>query len=73
MPQTFMRSFVVVVESPQPSHLTHLAQRFEQIGIQELVSERAIEALGEAILLRFALLDANDLDTVLFAPVSEGA
>ena len=41
MPQTFMRSFVVVVQSPQPSHLANLAQGLKQISIQELIAEGA--------------------------------
>ena len=60
-----MWSFVVVVESPQPSHLAHLAQRLEQIGVQKLVPERAIEALGKSVLLWLALLDVDELDTLL--------
>ena len=73
MTQTLMGSLVVVIESPQPSHLAHLAQRLEQIGVQELVSERAIEALSKSVLLWLSLLDVDEPDTVLFAPVSEGA
>ena len=51
MPQTFMRSFVVVVERQQPSHLAHLAPRLEQIGVQELVAERSAEAFRKSVKL----------------------
>ena len=72
MPQTFLRSFVVVVESPQPSHLAHLAQGLEQIGVQELIAELAVEALGKSVLLRLSFLYVDHLDAMLFAPTSEG-
>jgi len=73
MPQTFMRSFVVVVQSPQPSHLAHLAQGLEQIGVQELITERAVEAFCKSVLLWLAFLYVDHLDTVLLAPVSKCA
>ena len=68
-----MRSFVVVVEPPQPSHLANLAQRLEQIGVQKLVAERTVKAFRKTVLLWLSLLDVDDLDTLLFAPVSKGA
>ena len=73
MSQTFMGSFIVVVESPQPSHLTYLAQGLKQIGIQELIPERAIETLRKSVLLWLAFLYVDHLDTMLLAPVSKGA
>jgi len=68
-----MRSFVVVVQSPQPSHLAHLAQGLEQIGVQELITERAVEAFCKSVLLKLAFLYVDHLDTVLLAPASKYA
>ena len=58
MPQTFMRSLVVLVESTKPSNLVHLTQGLEQIGVQELIAERAVEALCKSVTLRLAFLCA---------------
>ena len=59
-----MGSFIVVVESPQPSHLTYLAQGLKQIGIQELIPERAIETLRKSVLLWLAFLYVDHLDAI---------
>jgi len=67
-----MRSFVVVVQSPQTSHLVHLAQGLEQIGVQELVTERAVEAFSKSVLLWLAYLYVDHLDAMLLAPVGKG-
>ena len=73
MLQTFMRSFVVVVQPPQPSHLANVAQRLEEVSVQELVAERAVEALRKAVLHWLTLLNVDDLNAVSLKPVSEGA
>ena len=72
MPQTFMRPFIVVVESPRLGHLANLDQGLKQVGVQELVTERTIEAFSKSVLLRLALLDINYLDAMLLAPVGKG-
>ena len=68
-----MRSFVVVIEPPQLSHLANPAQRLEQISVHELVTVRAIEAHRKSDLLRLASLDINHIDAMGLAPVSDGA
>ena len=68
-----MRSFVVVVQSPQPSHLANLAQGLKQISIQELIAEGAVEAFCKSVLLWLTFLYIDHLDTMLLAPVSKCA
>ena len=57
--QTFMRSLVVVIQPPDPSHSAYLAQAVEQIGIQELSSHSTVKAFSKAVLLRLAFLDVG--------------
>ena len=66
-----MRPFIFEIESPQPDYLANLAQRLEQMDVQELVTERTVEAFSKSVLLRFALVDINHFDAILLASVGK--
>ena len=66
-----MGSFFVIIQSPNPGHFSYLADALKQIRIEELSTERAVEAFNEAVLLWFAWLDINQFDIVCVAPIRQ--
>src|ERR1700761_1965872 len=61
-------SLGVVVDSPCFDDLTRLRKVAEQMLVETLVAQAAIEALDEAVLGRFARHDVVPFDATLFLP-----
>ena len=55
-----MGSFLVVLEQPPVGGLAHVFQPDEQMLVQQLVAQRAIEPLDVGVLVRLARLDVLD-------------
>ena len=60
---------MVVSVSPIFSHLAPLIERGENVAIQHLGSESAVEAFDIGVLCWLSWLDVNQLDTVLLCPL----
>ena len=67
-----MRSSLIVLDHPSLSHLPDIGQALEQVQVQRLSSEAAVESLNEGVLGRLAGLDVVDADIVRLAPAGEG-
>ena len=64
-------SMIVVVVHPLLSHSTNLLEILEQIRIQNVPPETAIEPLYVCILSRLSRLDELECDTLLFTPQTQ--
>lgn len=67
--QAVMGAEVVVVLQPTLGYLPDLVQRVEQVRIQHMLPEGAVEALNEGILRRLARLDVDELNALHPAPL----
>ena len=67
-----MRSVGVVVDPPCFDDLAGLVQVGEQMLVEALVPQSAVEALDEAILHRLARCDVVPFDAVLLLPSKDG-
>ena len=67
-----MRSVGVVVDPPCFDDLAHLVEVGEQVLVEALVAQPAVEALHEAILHRFTRRDVVPFDLVLLLPGQDG-
>ena len=63
-----MRSVGVVVDPPCFDDLTRLVEVVEQVLVEALVAQPAVEALHEAILHRFARCDVVPFDAAFLLP-----
>ncbi|SHF09421.1 hypothetical protein SAMN02745781_01448 [Vibrio gazogenes DSM 21264] len=68
-----MGSFFVIIQSPEPGHISYLADAFKQIRIKELSAKRAIEAFNKTILLGLAKLDIYQLNMMSLAPIRQSS
>ena len=66
-----MRSDLVIASDPLRGHLANLAERFEHIAVEHLLSIRSIEAFHVAVLHRAAGLDEPSFDAVTPRPLFE--
>ena len=66
-----MGPVVVVLPAPLTDELTQLRQTAEQIEIEHVVSEPAIEAFDKRVLVGLPWLDVVDENTVGLAPGQE--
>ena len=57
-----MRAMVIVVVAPCRNQMAGMAQRREQVLVQALIPQTAVEALHEAVLRRFAGRDVMPFD-----------
>jgi hypothetical protein len=62
----------VVGREPGVGDLTHLLERVEEVRVENLFAERAIEALDEGVLIRLAGLDVAIAIRCAPAPLDEG-
>ena len=67
-----VRSVGVVVDPPFFDDLARLLEVGEQMFVEALVAQSAVEALDEAILHRFARRDVVPFDTALVLPGQDG-
>ena len=63
-----MRSDVVVVVTPEGQLSSRVIQAVEPFLIQQLISQTAVEALDEGVLLRLSWVDVVPFDIVLIRP-----
>jgi hypothetical protein len=66
-----MGPLMVVAVAPVLGHAAHLVQAGEDVAVQHLGAEGAIEALNVGILGRLAGLDVQQLDAVLLSPLPQ--
>jgi hypothetical protein len=66
-----MWSLFVVIAPPGFQDGTGVRQRFEQRLVQQLVAQAAVEALDEAVLLRFAGRDVVPADAGRIRPAQD--
>ena len=66
-----MWPMIVVVVHPLLSHGANLLEVLEQIRIENVPSETAIEPLYVCILSRLSRLDELEYDALLFTPQSQ--
>ena len=52
-----MRPVLIVIDSPRFNLLSGIVERHEDIGVQTLISKRAVETLNKRILNRLPRLD----------------
>lgn len=62
---------LVVASDPLRGHLANLAERFEHVAVQHLLSIRSIQAFNVAVLHRPPRLDEAALDAVTPSPLLE--
>ena len=67
-----MRARGVVVDAPSLDDAARLREPGEHMLVQTLVPQLAVEALHEAVLLRFAGRDVVPLDAVVLGPLEHG-
>ena len=67
-----VRSVGVVVDPPFFDDLARLVEVGEQVLVEALVAQSAVEALDEPILHRFAGCDVVPLDATLLLPRQDG-
>lgn len=67
-----MQSVGVVVDPPFFDDLARLFEVGEQVLVEALVAQAAVEALDEAILHRFARRNVVPFDTTLLLPRQDG-
>ena len=67
-----MRSVGVVVDPPFFDELARLVEVGEQMFVEALVAQAAVEALDEAILHGFAWRDVVPFDTAVLLPGQDG-
>jgi hypothetical protein len=58
-----------VIASPEDELATGVIQRIEDLFVQWLNTQTAVERLDEAILLRFTLIDIMPIDVVIARPL----
>lgn len=63
-----VRTDSIVFFDPEFNNLTHLLQRIEQIGIQNVFTKRAVETLDVGILRGLAGLDVSQFHHMLPSP-----
>lgn len=66
-----MRSDVIVIVSPERQFAAGIIEGVEDLLIQQLVSQAAVEALDEAILLRLAGIDVMPINVVIAGPFQD--
>lgn len=66
-----MGALLVVSSHPAVDQVLHFRDGFEEMGIQNLRPESAVETLDKGILSWFPWLDVMELDVVKVAPSSE--
>src|SRR6266849_1526326 len=62
----------VVGREPGVGDLLHLVEGVEEVGVEDLLTKRAIQSLDEGILIRLPGLDVADADTLRPTPVPAG-
>ena len=67
-----MRAMVIVIVTPSRDQLSGVAQVVEQVLVQALVPEAAIEAFHKAVLHGLAWRDVVPLDLPVFLPFQNG-
>ena len=68
-----MRALLVVALAPVIDDDARLQQRLEDLAVEDLVAQGPVEPLHERVLLRAALLDEGDRDSLLGQPVDQRA
>jgi len=63
---------VVVLPSPSVGQALGLNHRSEQLDVEELVSESAVQGLSKAVLPRGAWLDVSGCGPAAFKPAPQG-
>jgi sorbitol-specific phosphotransferase system component IIBC len=71
MTERLMRPPLVVSNKPVMADLSNLVEVIEQVGIQDLVAEAAVEPLEVSVVGWFAGLNVAQLNTMLMAPAYE--
>lgn len=66
-----MGSALVVVDEPRVSELLRLVRGVKEVGVQDFLAIRAVEAFHEGVLHRLARLDVLQPDAALGAPFGE--
>ena len=67
-----MRSDVVVVVSPQCQFSAGIIQAVEHLFVQAFITQAAIEAFDERVLLRLSRIDVMPLHFVVVRPFQDG-
>jgi hypothetical protein len=66
-----MRPAFVVREQPLVGQGLDLAERLEDVGVEDLLAAGAVEAFDKGVLVRLAWLDVAQRDLLLLAPGGE--
>lgn len=67
-----MGAMVIVIVTPRRDQLPGVAQVGEQVLVETLVSQAAVEALDEAVLHGLSRRDVVPLDLPVFLPFQDG-
>src|SRR5216683_7166288 len=73
MAKTRVRPFAIVFDSPPLDFATRIVERDEDLLVQSLLAQPAVEALDEGVLDRFSRLDELQLNAALVGPLIEYA
>lgn len=73
MPETAVRTHVVVIEPPRLNEMPSVSETPEHMFVQTLVPDPSIQALREAVLSWFARGDIMPFDSGLLCPVKNNA
>jgi hypothetical protein len=66
-----VRGFFVLAPLPVLGHPSNLAQAFEHVAVEHLLSIGSVEAFDEAVLHWAPRLDEQQLDAVLVSPLGQ--
>ena len=66
-----MLSDVVVIVSPESQLPPRIIQTVEDLLVEQLVAQAAVEAFDEGILLRFARIDIIPINIVIAGPLQD--
>ncbi len=66
-----MRTILVVVVDLFLGNVSHLLERFKDVGIEYFVAISAVKTFNKGILLGLARLDKLELDAFFFAPAGK--
>jgi hypothetical protein len=66
-----MRPDGFVVVSPESQRSTGVCQAVEDLLVQALLAQAAVEAFNESVLLRLSGIDVMSLDTVFLRPFQD--
>ncbi len=69
MAETRVRPFPIVFDSPPFDFAAHVVERDEDLFVEALLAEPAVEALDEGVLDRSARLDELQLHPALVGPL----